>query len=234
MLKFVATVLSESIRDLIFALKKQWLLFTILFFLSTFTDQYFIWLEGEAGTDQTLRVMAVLGQAFMSLIYFLVFMQALPGWLYAQRRNQKEFKISKEIMEKSIPIITENLRAFMKILVGLLFFILPGLIRWIDYALVPYVVCLNPNYEKDPFDALKASKLLIKGFRWTFLIFLVIDTGLYFIFDGATRKWPIPQDPLLGALWELFNFTYTLWSYSFTFAIYWNLLKKQENHEATI
>jgi hypothetical protein len=59
----------------------------------------------------------------------------------------------------------EWLRSMGKISLGMMALILPGLIRLIDYSLLPFVCFFDPAYQKGERDALKTCTSLAKGHR---------------------------------------------------------------------
>ncbi len=66
-------------------------------------------------------------------------------------------------------IVKVNLIVFLKILLGFVLFIIPGIIASIKYSPVNYVLCNNPELSSK--EILKKTQELSKGFRWKIFIF---------------------------------------------------------------
>ena len=58
------------------------------------------------------------------------------------------------------------LLVLLKILCWSLVFVVPGILRLFQYALVPFVLAQHP--EMDDEDACEASKMLMEGNKWRF------------------------------------------------------------------
>lgn len=72
------------------------------------------------------------------------------------------------------PYFLESLRALAYILVGFVLFILPGIYFSCRYALVPFIVAIDPEYEKGEIDALEESgRLTSKHIFWFIGIFVL-------------------------------------------------------------
>lgn len=55
-------------------------------------------------------------------------------------------------------LIREQLRVFGKVILWSLLFILPGIWKFMELSLVPWVVCLDPEYQAGRKDSLQASR----------------------------------------------------------------------------
>lgn len=72
-------------------------------------------------------------------------------------------------------LLIENLRSWGKILLGFICFIVPGLILFLRYLLVPFVVLFDPSYEQGQVDALEQSRNLYSALtlpQWLALLAL--------------------------------------------------------------
>jgi len=84
--------------------------------------------------------------------------------------DSRSLKLWAFIKDVSWPYIGERLKAFLIILMGLLVFIIPGLVKKIHYIFVGFVVFFNRDYKEGKISVLKYSKQLTKGLRlWIFL-----------------------------------------------------------------
>lgn len=73
-------------------------------------------------------------------------------------------------------------------------FVIPGLIRWVDYTLLPFVCFFDPPYQKGEVDALERCRSLARGHRgklWSLwiglgLILPLILTSLFGDYESFT------------------------------------------------
>jgi len=82
----------------------------------------------------------------------------------------------------------ETLRAWGKTFLWSFLFIIPGVIKYIDYILTPFVVMFSQRYKNGEVDALEYSAQISKKFWWNLKIWLgvfyvIIPLALYTLFD---------------------------------------------------
>lgn len=118
--------------------------------------------------------------------------------------------------EKFELTLLETLRSWGKVFLWTLVFVIPGLIKAINYMLVTYVVAFSKGYERGEVDALDKSAEVAKHFWWKLLFYF----GLFFIlapmvitglFDEYTSLQLHPASGLLfvavdSALYLLFTY----------------------------
>ena len=63
-------------------------------------------------------------------------------------------------------MICARLLVFLRVCIGFMFFIIPGIIAMYQYALVPFVIADNPGITAR--EALRESKRLMKGNKWKY------------------------------------------------------------------
>jgi hypothetical protein len=110
----------------------------------------------------------------------------------------------------------EIMRSWGKSMTWSFLFIIPGLIRFIQYLFVPLIVCLDPQYGEGRREALEHSRALSKGQLARLAGFFVLTTmlvpGLLTSFD----EWKIfsvhPASALgISAFEMLLNLGFSLW-----------------------
>lgn len=84
--------------------------------------------------------------------------------------------------------IIENLRAWGKIFLWSFVFIIPGVVKYINYILTPFVVLFSKRYKNGEVDALEYSAYISKNFWWSIkmwlgLFLVVIPIAFYLLFD---------------------------------------------------
>lgn len=82
----------------------------------------------------------------------------------------------------------ETLRAWGKVFLWSFLFIIPGIIKYINYILTPFVVMFSRRYKNGEVDALEYSAVISKKFWWSIKLWLgvfyvIIPIVLYALFD---------------------------------------------------
>jgi len=83
-------------------------------------------------------------------------------------------------------IIKESMRALGQCMTWGLLLILPGLIRFVQLTLLPFVIVLDPNYSLGQIDALQESTRLVRKRFWSIFL-LVILTSI--VLPVLASKW---------------------------------------------
>ena len=105
------------------------------------------------------------------------------------------------------PVLKEEMRSWGQAMAWSLAFVLPGLYKFIQFLLVPYVVCFHPHYEQGKVDALKASAQMAKGhFLRLFILlglFEIVFPVLMTLVDEYKIIWKTPIQALVICLVEM-------------------------------
>ncbi len=94
-------------------------------------------------------------------------------------------------------ICIETLRAWGKTLAWSLLFILPGIWKFLEYSLVPFVVTGSKEYDQGREDALKTSSLIVRR-HWGKIIGVFLCFHLFLpliftsLFDAYRLIWKTP------------------------------------------
>ena len=99
-------------------------------------------------------------------------------------------------------LVIETLRSWGKILSWSFLFILPGIWKYFQYLLVPFVVMADPDYASGQVDALERSSVIVKKhwkalvlFLFLFNLFIpLVTTGL---FNSYRLIWKNPTESLV-------------------------------------
>ena len=89
--------------------------------------------------------------------------------------------------------ICANLLMYIRVLIGTVFFIIPGILMAYSYSMVNYVIADNPDMTAR--EALRESKRIMKGNRWRLFCLCLSFIGWMFlgIFTlGIALLWVIP------------------------------------------
>lgn len=156
-------------------------------FFSTLTDQYLQnKLEDLISSKDGLTSMIWIwgGLSVLSSILFPVFISIFCAYVLVTT-NQKLGEMLSQKLELSF---IETLRAWGKTFLWSFVFILPGVIKYINYILAPFVVLFSRRYENGEVDALEYSAAISKQFFWSIklwlgLFFVIIPILFYALFD---------------------------------------------------
>lgn len=186
------------------AFKKIFLPLLAVVVLSSNLDQFLnIQLESALNNPEGAQQQVYL-YGFFALISGTVFpvillslclysLNSLLNW-----RNSLEEFLSKYLNQ----IFIESFRSWGKIILWSLLFILPGIWKFIEYSLVPFIVTSMPEYDEGKVDALEASAKLVKK-HWLkvtcilVLFHLFIPAIISVLFDSYRLIWKTPFGSLL-------------------------------------
>jgi len=94
-----------------------------------------------------------------------------------------------EFVEENFELsFIETLRAWGKTFLWSFVFFLPGVIKYINYILTPFVVMFSRKYKRGEVDALEYSTLISKKFFWSIkmwlgLFYVIVPVLFYALFD---------------------------------------------------
>jgi hypothetical protein len=128
--------------------------------------------------------------------------------------------------------LIEEMRSWGQAMMWSFLLLIPGLIRFLQFLLVPFIVCLDPAYQRGERDALVRARELVRGrtLLWMLLlfpIFSIIVPVFLTAFDEWKLIWKTPLSALLICLIEmLVNFCF-IW-------ILWKIYRGRTEHESHI
>lgn len=100
--------------------------------------------------------------------------------------------------------IAAHLLIFIRVLIGMIFFLIPGILMAYSYSMVNYVIAENPDMNAR--EALRESKRIMKGYRWRLFCLSLSFIGwaiLGVLTLGIAFIWVIPyQQAAIAALYE--------------------------------
>lgn len=153
---------------------------------------------------------------FSSLIVGIIFpILGLLVVLYGAQSTETDEKglwhfIQQHINQLSIEI----LRSWGKTLLWSLVFILPGLWKYIEFTMIPFVVTMSKKYDRGEVDALKAStqlvrKYLLKVSAILLVFHLIFPSILTVLFDEYRLVWHTPFSALVLTLIDVYVFIFS-------------------------
>lgn len=129
-------------------------------------------------------------------------------------------------------VFIETLRSWGKTLLWSLLFIIPGIWKFLELSLVPFVVTSSKAYEAGTIDALEASSTVFRK-HWfkiigiLFFFHLFIPLVLTSIFDSYRLLWKTPIASLGLSLLDTYLI---LVSTQLLFNVFQSEVKKHESH----
>ncbi len=110
--------------------------------------------------------------------------------------------------------VKENLKAIGNSSLWMFLLFIPGLIRWIDYSLIGFIVFLNPIYQAGEIDPLIYARILVKNHKFKFrlawiFIHLIIPIIIAIILPGSDLFF---ENPIKAISLQVFNsLIYVIW-----------------------
>jgi hypothetical protein len=127
--------------------------------------------------------------------------------------------------------LREQMRAWGQSTLWGFVFILPGLVRWIRYLFVPFIVSLDPAYARGEKDALQESRRLSRGSFFqlcTLFLGLSLMAPVFLaLFDDHRLLWQTPMSALLLCFVEMLI---NLWLVQLLYRLY----EKGARHESAL
>lgn len=162
------------------------LIFSALF-CSTLLDQFVqrkleMLISSKDGLSSMIWIWG--GVSVFSALFFPVVISLICAYvLVSPVQNFKKF-----VADNIELSIIENLRAWGKIFLWSFVFIIPGVVKYINYILTPFVVLFSKRYKNGEVDALEYSAYISKNFWWSIkmwlgLFLVVIPIAFYLLFD---------------------------------------------------
>ena len=156
-----------------------------------------------------------MGRLTVSLLLFVLMTMLIPLRDMQDNHNHPPMGLWTFSMLHLKSFTLESLRSLGWVLLFLPLLIIPGLIKYLQYLFVPYVVLCDPKYQAGEVDALAQSARLMKGLVPIFLIFLFLSVPLIMWTGQFTEPILATKEPLK-------------WLMSFamvsTLSLYFNLL----------
>ena len=112
--------------------------------------------------------------------------------------------------------LIELMRAWGKSMMWSFLFIIPGVVRFVQYLFVPFVVCLDPLYQLGERDALAQSRKLSRGRMGRLFFFFFLSAIVVPALLTVVDEWrPFVTHPvsafLICILQMIINLTFSFW-----------------------
>ncbi|WP_413587519.1 hypothetical protein [Bdellovibrio sp. HCB274] len=205
----------------------------VLLVLSSNIDQFLNQQVETALRDPMGAAPQVYWFGFLSIISSIIFPVLLITTALFAMQSEKISEGLSEFYGKYInQIFIETLRTWGKTLLWALLFILPGIWKFLEYSMVPFVVTSSRKYDEGQIDALSASAKVFRKhwFKITgilVLFHLFIPLILTSLFDSYRLLWKTPVASLILNLLD----TYLLIiSTQLLFNVFKDEVRRHESH----
>jgi hypothetical protein len=196
--------------------------------------QYFTSILQIIGSrSSTMQVPAILGDILVSLLEFVVLTMLIP-MRTLEVQGQKpagSFLQFTAIHLKALSL--ESVRALAMCLLWLLALIIPGLVKYVRYFFVPYIVVADPEYQAGRIDALKESDRLVRGISWPLFFVILILSVLEFWQQGLREKHLFFSSPFLSLFETIGFFALNYYTNIWLFVLYQHRAKTLPRKEST-
>lgn len=124
-----------------------------------------------------------------------------------------------------VPLTIELMRALGVSLCWSVLLIVPGVIKYIRFTFVPYIVLFDPAYQRGEVDALEKSERLARGRTWGLLLVMLAFMMFLLILNvlDQTFTQSFMENPVGTVLTQVFSQLGSLYFAVFLFAIYKSL-----------
>ncbi len=194
-------ILQQTFGQVTHLLRFAWPWLAVLSALSLLADQG---LMTAAKVPDGEREPSVMLLTTMLTIYLTVYLlgSALLSLVAAQgvqrALNRPVAGVWEMISTHMKPLTIETLRAFCWCLIFSLLLIVPGVVRYIRYVFVPYVVLFDREYQLGEVDALDRSMKLSQREGWMIFFLLAIPFAVSIGFQvlGQAMHWTLFTAPI--------------------------------------
>ncbi|MFM6930592.1 MAG: hypothetical protein ACKOX6_19165 [Bdellovibrio sp.] len=201
--------------------------------LSNNIDQYLNLKVENALRDPTGATQQIYWYGFMSILSSIIFPVLLMTTALFAMQALRSHQTLQDFIGKHInQIFIETLRAWGKTLLWSLLFVLPGIWKYFEYTLVPFVVTGSPRYDQGQIDALKSSSYVfrrhwLKIFAILFLFHLFIPLVITSLFDSYRLLW---KTPVASLILNLLDTYLILFSTQLLFNVFQDEVKRHDAH----
>lgn len=139
----------------------------------------------------------VWGIALLSVMLNMLAPLVLAFCLLSLLKTRKTFKDFEQL-------VIESLRAWGSTFLWTLLLIIPGIMKWLAYFFVPFVVLFSKKYSLGEVDALKHSQKIFFN-SWGKLLIVLFIFSVFFplvsftVFDGYRKIWETPIFSLMAS-----------------------------------
>lgn len=191
------------------------------------SHQYFTFITKRlAEHSSTAQIPATLGDICVSLIEFVVLIMLIPQRVIELDHHRPAGSFWEFTFKHTKDVSVESIRSLAVSLLWFFLLIVPGVVKYVRYFFVPYVVVADPDYQKGQIDALEESERLVKGISWPLFIVIVILTVVEFQQQSLREKHLFISAPFWSMIENVGFFAVNYYTNVWLFVLYQQRVKK--------
>lgn len=205
----------------------------ILVVLSSNIDQYLNMRVEDALRNPQGAAPQVYWFGFMSVLSSIIFpILLITTALYAMKASRFTESLHDFYGKYINQVFIETLRTWGKTLMWSLLFILPGIWKYLEYSLVPFVVTSSTRYDDGKIDALQASAYVFRR-HWFKILGILIVFHLFIplvlasLFDSYRS---ISETPVASLMLNLLDTYLLIISTQLLFNVFQDEVKRHDAH----
>ena len=175
---------------------------------------------GSDGMLQKLGVMCI--EMLQSSLLILI----VPIRVNDRLKGQKPSRLVPLFIHFAWPLTIEGVRVLGQVMLWSLLFLIPGIVRFLRFILVPFVVLLDSKYQKEEVDALQQSSDLVKGHKLGLFVLVLFTFAFDFGFEIVTHFYGISEFPVWVVGFSLGRYLLNIFFYCLVFEVYRSLNQK--------
>ncbi len=136
--------------------------------------QYFLYTLNKYPYFENAKTYFNLSSYFLLVIEAIFLLILIPQRAQELTLDKPKLPYLTHFHREFMTLFTEGLQMIAYIILWCLLIIIPGLFKQVRWSFMPFIVQIDPDYQKNNIDPLELSNKLIKGI--TFVIALIIAT----------------------------------------------------------
>ncbi len=207
--------------------RRSWVVLLVTMLGVELFHQYFTYLMRVASEHSSAaRIPGAIGDVFVSLLEFVVLIMLIPQRALEIDKNQEPGSFWQFNLLHFKALTIEGIRAFSVCLLWLMLLIIPGVVKYVRYFFVPYIVVANPEYQAGRVDALKESDRLVRGISWPLFIIILALTGVEFWQQSLREKHYFINEPFWSMIETVGFFAVNYYTNVWLFVLYQHRAKR--------
>jgi hypothetical protein len=186
-------------------------------------DSYFVMVSQMLGSNPQASQMSIVIAATrlcLALMELTLLTILVPMRLKEREQGLPAHSFWNYASHYAVPLTLENLKALGLTLIWSLAFVIPGIIKYLQYQFVSFVVLVDPDYEDGKVDALQRSKELTKGILLLLLGILWVGAILSWGLGYVEEAHPLHRSPLIWSLTFVGTLAFNLYLSVLLYEIY--------------
>jgi hypothetical protein len=223
----LSELLRRTHKYLLPVLRRSWLVLAVTLAGCEFFHQFFSHMAHEAAeTSSVAQIFSLCGELLVEMLEYTVFSLLIPQRIMELDKSEAPGSFWAFSFLHVKPLTIEGIRSFAVAIFWGFLLIVPGIIKYVRYTFVCFVVVADPEYQAGRVDALDQSERLIKGITLPLFIFILATTGLDYWQSALRETHDFLTAPLLALIVSLAFFAVNYYINILLFVLYKIRLEK--------